>query len=231
MSLTTSDLLETIAKLNRDSGRPNHPLYRALETGGLNRKQVQYFCKQNSIIPLYNHNLHGRLYVSCPDPEFRERLAEVTYEEGTGRLYANGVPHYKLYINYAKALGIGREELYATEFCGSAEGVLLFLSDTCGRFIEGIASVMLVGEAQGPGSDGRIAKMHQREFGLDDDAVAFWTVHDKADDDHSDAGRQILDRFVKTDAERKLVIDVARRSNKIRRLMYDEVWENMQALR
>jgi len=230
MTLTTSDVLDTISRLNAESGRKAHPLYRALENGGLNRAQLRYFCLQNSVIPLYNHNLHGRMYVSCPDPEFREKLAEVGYEEATGRIYADGIPHYKLYINHAKAFGITREELYSVDYCASADAVLLFLSDACDRFIEGVAAVMLVGEAQGPGSDGRIAQTLQREHGLSDEEVAFYVVHDKADEDHGDVGRFLCDKFVKTEAERRLMIEVAAKSNRIRRRMYDEVWSNMQGL-
>ncbi len=230
MALTTSYVLETVTEMNRKSGRKSHPLYQALEAGDVNLAQMRYLCKQMSIIPLYNHNMHGRMYVSCPDPELRERLAEVAYEEATGRIYADGIPHYKLYIHHAEALGISREELYATEYCASAEGMMLFLSDACSRFLEGVAAVSLVGEAQVPGLANRIAQMLQRKFGLDDKGVAFFVVHDKADEDHGDAGRSMIDRFAKTEEQRQLVINVARKSNKIRRAMFDEIWTTAQSL-
>ncbi len=231
MALTSQDVLDGITKMNNDSGRLSHPLWNALEAGDLNRAQLRYLCQQESIIPLHNHNYHGRMYVSCPDPEWRERLAEVTYEEGTGRLYANGVPHYKLYLNFAKALGFSREEMYAVDYCGSALGMHLFLSDACSRFIEGVAAVMLVGEAQVPGLFGRIADILQRKFGMTDEGTAYWSVHDKADDDHSDAGREILDRFVSTRPDRQLMLRVAHQSNLVRTLMYDEVWQHVQTLK
>ena len=43
-------------------------------------------------------------------------------------------------------------------------------------------------------------------------------------------GIDILERFVKTDAERALVLETARQSNVIRKLMYDEIWEHAQSL-
>ena len=44
-------------------------------------------------------------------------------------------------------------------------------------------------------------------------------------------GIDILERFVKTDAERALVLETARQSNVIRKLMYDEIWEHAQSLK
>lgn len=71
---------------------------------------MREFLKQASIIPLYNH-----LYVNCPDPEWREPIAEVVYEEGTGRIYAGGIPHWKLWLRLGNAFGIGDREMWATE--------------------------------------------------------------------------------------------------------------------
>ena len=131
----------------------------------------------------------------------------------------------------AQAIGISEEEMWSVEYCPSALGLRLFLSDTCSRFIEGVSASMLVGEAQVPGSSGRIARALKAKFGLSEDEVAFFTVHDTADGDHSATGIDILERFVKTDAERALVLETARQSNVIRKLMYDEIWEHAQSLK
>jgi pyrroloquinoline quinone (PQQ) biosynthesis protein C len=230
MPLTTDDVLAKIKAMQKAKGKASHPIWQGMEHGTHNLEQVRYICKQHSIITLHNHNYHGRLYVSCPDPEWREKLAEVAYEEATGRLYANGVSHHKLYLNYAKGLGISREEMYNVEYCASALAFKLFLSDVCSRFIEGVSAVMLGGEAQIPGLYGRVAQSLRKKFGLNDEALAYWIVHDKADEDHGEAGRQVLDRFVKTEAERQLVVETARKYMDISALMFDETWGHAQKL-
>ncbi|MCX7198917.1 MAG: iron-containing redox enzyme family protein [Proteobacteria bacterium] len=224
-------MLERISAMHRSRGKGTHPIWKGLVEGTHNLEQVRYICKQHSIVTLHNHNYHGRLYVSCPDAEWRERLAEVAYEEATGRLYANGVSHHVLYLNYAKGLGISREEMYAIDYAPSALLYRLYLSDVCSRFIEGVAAVMLGGEAQIPGLYGRIAENLRRQFGLSDEALAYWFVHDKADEDHSDAGRQVLDRFVKTDAERELVLRTAANYMDIAALMFDDIWARAKDLK
>ena len=59
-----------------------------------NLDQVRYLYKQHGGIPLHNQKYHGRLYVICPDPEWRELIAEVVYEESTGRIFSDGVSHH-----------------------------------------------------------------------------------------------------------------------------------------
>lgn len=231
MSLTASDVLEGIASMHKKRGKGTHPIWKGLVEGTHNLAQVRYICKQHSIVTLHNHNYHGRLYVSCPDAEWRERLAEVAYEEATGRLYAGGVSHHRLYLNYGKGLGISQQEMYDTEYCPSALLYRLYLSDVCSRFIEGVSAVMLGGEAQIPGLYGRIAENLKQQFGLNDEALAYWYVHDKADEDHSDAGRQLLERFVKTDAERELVLKTAGNYMDIAALMFDDIWARTKDLK
>ena len=75
-------------------------LWAGMLDDSLSIEQIRYFCKQHGSIPLHNHNYHGRLYVICPDPEWREEIAGVAYEEATGRLFADGVSHHKLYLDY-----------------------------------------------------------------------------------------------------------------------------------
>ena len=102
-------------------------------------------------------DFHGRLYVICPDPGWREEIASVAYEEATGRLFAGGVSHHKLYLDYAAALGLSKEEMYATKFCAGVTAFQVYFSWICGKsFLEGVASHMLGGEAPIPGADARL---------------------------------------------------------------------------
>jgi pyrroloquinoline quinone (PQQ) biosynthesis protein C len=167
--------------------------------------------------------------VICPDPEWREEIASVAYEEATGRLFANGVSHHKLYLDYGAAIGIPKEEMYATKFCAGVVAFQAYFSFICGKtFLEGVASHMLGGEAPIPGTYGRIAKRLQHRFGLDDKGVAYWVVHDTADEDHSGVGVKLLDRFATTEAELQLVIDTVRTTVDVMHLMYDDIWGHMR---
>ncbi len=151
MPLSIPETLDQIKAIHARKPLFSHPLWTEWVAGTLSKQQLQETVKQYGIVPLHNQNYHGRLYIVCPDPEWRSRLAEVCYEEGTGRLYAGGVSHHELYLRFGEALGISREKMYATEYCAGAQAFKAYFSDVCGRnFLEGVAAHMLASEAPVP---------------------------------------------------------------------------------
>lgn len=229
MSTSTSDdrysaVLQRIFDIHVPFARFKHPLWAGLIAGTFERPQVREFLKQASIIPLYNHLYHGPLYVKCPDPEWREKIAEVVYEEGTGRMFADGVPHWKLWLRLGNTFGIPNEEMWATEFCPEALAWRTFMHDCCsGDFLTGVSAHMLAGEAQVPGASGSVAGGLKKKFNLSDADIAFYTVHDHADGEHSDAGREMLSRFAKTDEELERVVRVVTQTLEVSKMLYDGI--------
>ena len=231
MALTADSVLAEIDRIHQTKPNYGHPLWAGMLDDSHSLEQIRYFCKQHGILPLHNHNYHGRLYVICQDPAWREEIAEVTYEEATGRLYANGVSHHRLYLDYGAALGISKEDMYATKYCAGTIAFKTYFSYICGKnFLEGVSSHMLGGEAPIPGTYGRIAKRLQDRFGLDDKGVAYWRVHDTADDEHSGVGKKLLDQFATTQAEMELVIETVQDTVDVMHLMYDDIWAQMQKI-
>ncbi len=228
MALTAKIVLEEIDRIHKRKPNYGHPLWAGMLDDSLSKEQIKYFCKQHGAIPLHNHNYHGNLYVICQDPAWREEIAAVAYEEATGRLFADGVSHHRLYLDYGAALGIPKEEMYATKFCGGVQAFQAYFTLICSKtFLEGVSSHMLGGEAPIPGTYGRIAKRLQERFGLDDKGVAYWTVHDTADEDHAGVGMKLLDQFATTQDDLQLVIDTVQTTVDVMHLMYDDMWAHM----
>ena len=225
-------VLAEIEEIHRAKPRGKHPLWIGLMEGALTKAQVQDFLRQFGVIPLHNHNYHGRLYVICPDPAWRKKMAEVCYEEATGRLFADGVPHYELYVRVGEALGISREEMYGTEYCAGAIAFRAYFEWICGKsFLEGVAGHMLGAEAQVPGVSGKVGRALMKRFGLSESDVAFYTVHDDADKEHSDIGRVLLEQFAKTDDDLRLVVRTVRDMVDMSYLLYDELYRRVHAIK
>ena len=231
MSLTAKAVLDEIKNIHKRKPMYGHPLWTGMVEGTFSLEQVRYFCLQHGIIPLHNHNYHGRLYVICPDAEWREKIAEVTYEEATGRIHANGVSHHKLYLAYGKALGLSREQMLGADYCGGGLAFKSYFQDVCGRnFLEGVSAHMLAGEAPIPGLYIRVARKLQQKFGLDDKGIAYWVVHDSADEDHSDVGRELLGQFAPSDRDKELVLKIVRETVDVMHVMYDDFYRHMKAI-
>ena len=224
MGITNQEVLDSIAKMHRDQPMYGHPLWTGMVEGRWDLEQTRYLCKQHGGIPLHNHNYHGNLYTICPDPEWREMIAEVAYEEATGRLFSDGVSHHKLYLNFAKGLGLKPEEMYDPPYCPGVIAFQAYFTNICRKtFLEGVAAHMLAGEAAIPGLYIQIALKLEEKFGLDDAAVAYWVIHDRADEEQSDVGKKLLDQYATTDKERQLVIKTAKQMLDVQHLMYDDM--------
>jgi pyrroloquinoline-quinone synthase len=231
MNAKHEETLRRIEAIHRAKPRAGHPLWEALQTGKLSKAQVQEHVKQFSIIPLYNHLYHGRLYVICPDPEWRSMLAEVCYEEGTGRLFAGGISHHFLYLRLGEALGISKEEMYATKFCPEALAMRSYFEYICSKnILEGVAGHMLGAEAQVPGNSGRTGIALQMKFGLSDEDIAFYTVHEEADEEHTSIGLRLLERFAERDEDLELVVQTVQDMVDVHYVFFDGIYKRVQAI-
>ena len=195
------------------------------------RRKLKVFAFHYSIVPLPNNNYHGRLYLHCPDYRWRSLIAEICYEEGTGRLFANGKPHCELYLDFGTALGWTEEELWNAEYMPLALAWKAYLERLCeSDFLEGATAHMLSGEAMIPGTFGRIADKMQEKFDFSEEQVAFWRVHDVADGDHSDIGKRLLDEFAPTQADRERVLRIVDAYKDVVFMMYEEIYKRVQAI-
>ena len=218
--------LARIQEIHAPYARHKHPLFAGLMEGRLERPQVRVYLQQFSIIPLYNHLYHGPLYMNCPDPEWRAMIAEVVYEEGTGKLFASGTPHWKLWLRLGNAFGISDEQMWNTEFCPEALAFRSFFTMICrGDFLTGVSAHMLGAEAQVPGASGSVAGGLRKKFGLSDHDLAFYIVHDEADSEHSDIGRRLLTRFARTDEDCERVVEAVKQMVEVSKVLYDGIYE------
>lgn len=223
--------LAHIAKIHEPYSRYKHPLWRGLMDGKFEHAQVREFLKQAGIIPLWNHLYHGPLYVRCPDPRWRAMIAEVVYEEGTGRIHADGIPHWKLWLRLGNAFGISDEEMWATEYCPEAIAYRAFFHAICsGDFLEGVSAHMLGSEAQVPGAVGSVSVGLKKKFGLSDHDLAFYLVHDHADEEHSNVGRDLLARFAHTEDDVQRVYRAVTQMVQVSQVLFDGIHARIRGL-
>ena len=74
----------------------------------------------------------------------------------------------------------------------------------------------------------RTGRAVQRKFALSDDDIAYWSVHAIADEDHSGAGRELLDKFARTDADRRLVLKTVHQYLEMEKMMHQDIYRRLQ---
>jgi pyrroloquinoline-quinone synthase len=195
----------------RSFGR--HPIWLKIADGKVSRAGMRTFAAQFFLqvreFPRAVSALHSR----CYDPGERLKLAESLYEEETGRI-SGSAPHPELFIRIGTGLGMKREEVTEARALPSTAALIDWfeLSTKDRSFAEGIGAINVAAEGQVPGNFGSFARALESHYGLTNDQVAFFDVHEIADRDHSDVGDNILSHMTLGDAERARIRAAVERS-------------------
>ena len=166
-----------------------HPFYQAWSAGTLSLAALQEYSKQYyrhvEAFPTYVSAVHA----NCPLLPIRQRLLENLIEEERG-----ADNHPELWLRFAEALGVWREEVVAAELLPeTVASIQTFRSLTRERsYLAGLAALYAY-EAQVPEvAAAKIAGLKQF-YGIDDPrGLAFFQIHLQADRFHADTARQIL---------------------------------------
>jgi pyrroloquinoline-quinone synthase len=195
----------------RSFGR--HPIWLKIADGKVSRTGMRTFAAQFFLqvreFPRAVSALHSR----CYDPGERLKLAESLYEEETGRI-SGSAPHPELFIRIGTGLGMKRDEITEARPLPSTAALIDWfeLSTKDRSFAEGIGAINVAAEGQVPGNFGSFARALEKHYGLSNEQVAFFDVHEIADRDHSDVGDNILSRMTLGDGERAKIRAAVERS-------------------
>ena len=191
-----------------------HPLWHAIADGKLSGEQMKTFAVQFFLQVREFPRAVSAMHANCPYPKERMELAESVYEEETGRLSGCNLPHPELFIRFGEALGLKRDELVDGRPLPATRALIDWfeLSTKQRSFIEGAAAINLAAEGQVPGAFGPMARRLQQHYGLSEDAVAFWDIHEVADAEHSDVGDNIVVRHATDAATQARVRDALQHS-------------------
>lgn len=206
--MDTNTFLEALDALVAEKHLLKHPFYTMWTEGKLTRENLRDYA-----VAYYPHVAAFPRYVSAvhaqsPDPALRQELLENLIEEERGE--AN---HPALWRRFAGS--VGAEENALSSKPGLPEVAALvetFLDATRnGSVAEGLAALYAY-ESQIP----EIAKTKREGlmafYGIgDEEAVRFFTVHEKADVWHRQVEREALGRVAATDEERRQAFESASR--------------------
>ena len=205
---------ELIARIQARRTFGGHPLWHAIADGKLSREQLQRFAVQFFLQVREFQRAVSAMHANCPFPKERMELAESVYEEETGRLSGCNLPHPELFIKFGEAVGLKREDMTeGLPLPGTRALIDWFELSTKQRsFIEAAAAINLAAEGQVPGAFGPMARRLQQHYGLSEDAVAFWDIHEMADAEHSEVGDNIVVRHATDAATQARVRDALQHS-------------------
>jgi pyrroloquinoline-quinone synthase len=188
-----------------------HPFYVAWTEGKLSQSVLGEYAKQYyahvRAFPTYVSAVHSR----CDDLQIRQELLENLIEEERGE-----ENHPELWLRFAEALEVGREDVRDAKLLPSTEDSVARLKALTASedYRDGLAALYAY-ESQVP-EVARTKREGLRDFyGIESErAVSFFRVHEGIDVLHQQIEKQILSEKCQTADEQKSAVEVAKESAK-----------------
>lgn len=199
-----------------------HPFYQRWTEGKLSLTSLQeYACEyyhQVRNFPTYVSATHS----ACNDLEIRQMLLENLMEEERGN-----TNHPELWLRFAEGLGVERDRVLERDYHEKTRESVRALK-TLARSEEpacGLAALYAY-ESQIPEvSTTKIAGLKDY-YGVESDrALSFFTVHEKADEIHSQMTREALAKLCQTDEQQQQALAATKEAVSALNLLLDGVYE------
>ena len=164
---------------------------------------------------------------NCSHLEIRKFVVtENLYEEEA----LEGHSHYELLVRMGQAVGLSREEIeHAKPLPTTVVALHAWETLTKNRaWYEGLAAKGVLERTNNP-QCGNFSALEgerwMRQLKLSRDDVEFWLLHDSVDQVHGDGSFRMLEKYLKTDAEREATIRAAEESMMAWRVYFDGMYE------
>jgi pyrroloquinoline-quinone synthase len=219
--MTTEEFLRELDAIVSERHMLQHPFYQMWNDGTLSLEMLREYAKE------YYHQVHffptyvSATHSNCDDMVVRQMLLENLYEEENGP-----DNHPELWLRFADALGVSREEMLNRRYLAHTRASVSILKELARRDnpAEGLAALYAY-ESQIPEiSTTKIEGLVNR-YGLNTpDALTFFQVHEHADEIHRTVTREALVRLCQTDEQKQAALDSAREAADAFNLLLDGVY-------
>ena len=212
----------------------HHRLFHMIYAGELGREQLRNVIRQQGcfFLDTLRHAAWKIISVGGYTPTFedlerqRALIPLVVEEGGEDTVGGKTTAHSYLFIKLAAALGISRDEIFATPYLPTTiiEKNQLFLLQRSSTH-EALCGGNIATESINPIHMQRMADAMEKHYGVPRAALDFYYVHVEVEGDHADRAVRILSTLAVTDAEQARGLLALRRAITARRICADGMLE------
>lgn len=210
MALDSKKFLEEMQAMVAAKHSKDHEIFDLIEQGKLSQQELRGFIKQFYLLfPKPFPKPIAAMFARSPEDSELERMwMENLMEEAVGG-QTDTAGHRDLYIQFAGAAGIPRDELDATLPLPETQGLL-----TWRELLIGQRSWLELYACQGMALEGTASgRMHKvvnglvnhYGFELDSQDILYWTLHMAVDEEHMLVGPYAVEKYAVSDLEQAAV--------------------------
>ena len=208
----------------------HHRLFQMIWDGTLTRDQLRQVIRQQGcfFLDTLRHAAWKIISVGGERPTYedlerqRALIPLVVEEGGEDTVGGKTTAHAFLFVRLGEALGISRQEMFATDYLPTTiiEKNELFLLQRSST-LEALCGGNIATESINPVHMRRMAEAMEKHYGVSRAALDFYYVHMEVEGDHADRAVRILERIAVTDDEQARGRLGLRRAITARRLCAD----------
>jgi pyrroloquinoline-quinone synthase len=199
-----------------------HPFYQAWSAGTLSLESLREYAEEYYLLVHAFPTFVSATHAACDDIDVRRMLLENLMEE------EGGEPHHpELWLRFADALGVPRRQRGARGYLPQTRESVRRLRELSRSEdpVRGLAALYAY-EAQVPAVATTKIEGLDRYYGVrSDEGLAFFRVHQKADQVHSAVTRAALCRLCSTEERQREALEAAREAVAALNLLLDGVHE------
>jgi pyrroloquinoline-quinone synthase len=208
----------TVTKLQRERGfwLDEQPIVKGLLNKTLSEEQLrewvtQFFVTVTRILRLAH--ARPKLPKELFDEQMKKYMWENRVEEEYGAL-SNTAGHMELMLRLCEKLGMTRLQMANAQPNAETRALLDYVAQIC-RNEPVVSSQIMLGFVEGmmPDACARIVEGLQKNYGMSDEDVRFFSVHVYADEEHGEIARKMVSLVPKEDLDRvaDIVLEYTRR--------------------
>jgi pyrroloquinoline quinone (PQQ) biosynthesis protein C len=212
------ELKEEIARSPKQ--RVNHPFVRAVSAGTASMEEIRKWAVQDYQFRRAVPRIAMLRYLACTDPEFAPRLYEVVEDETRG-LRPGSVGHADMFVEFAEAIGLTRNDLETAGLRPATAAHLYYaelIIHTLPWFV--MMAAQIGAEGTFPPAVAALGRGFIQQYGMSPESVRFFTVHFEADEEHGSLAEDIALRYITSAPLQRQTREVTMRRME---LLYD-VW-------
>ncbi|HEX6513161.1 MAG TPA: iron-containing redox enzyme family protein [Chloroflexota bacterium] len=200
--------------------RVNHPFVHAVREGRATMDQLREWARQDYKFRAAVPRIAMMRYLACSDPDFGAQLYEVVEEETQG-LSTGSAGHSDLFVRFASSIGVSERELEEAPLAPATAAHLYFAELTIHKYPWFVVMAAQIA-AEGTFTDACLALADglMANYNLSPEAVAFFTVHGEADEQHGSLAEEIAEAYLHSPALQQQTREVGFRRMD---LLYD-IW-------
>lgn len=221
-SITEQEFLTQIDAIIDGNHLLKHPFYQLWNEGKLTLGMLQEYAQEYYLQVHHFPTYVSATHAACDDLEIRRMLLENLIEEERGS--AN---HPELWLRFAEGLGVDRKAVKERQHLEQTKQSVSILKELSRSEnpVKGLAALYAY-EAQIPEvSTTKIAGLNTYYGITSSDAVAFFKVHEKADEVHSQMTRDALVKLCQTDEQKQEAISATEEAVFAFNLLLDGIYE------